>query len=1468
MTLSQSKNQIDNYKLIYSPRTTYNTQKNIEKRLYNDLLQSFDPFTLKILRRHFKEHLGSISKDLFICILKRHLLSWNPKVKNREKIFIKLLSQLFDEIDLDSDDIINWNEFSNFLVYIGNSRKSENSFYHLRQYFKCKTNFDHAEKPDIDDDRIRYMNINNNENVSYCFYIAKYRILGLIHEGKNKIIFFNTENKKRLKLEIDLLSIQDQIDKYEIYEFENKTEAMLQKKEEQKLIHKAQLEEKCKKLFLKLNRKFKSDTNKININNNNSSSSENQNSQNLSNNNDNSSNNNKKRVSTPNAKKQLKKINLKKNLPSLPKYINIKTEGNIKRTEKKTYHIVNTLFLDNYNLLFISSTNNIISAWKFKEKEEYFENVNLISQNIEDPHNKKECIFEKNEILIPLFTTEHTQYAMCFDYVTNNLYTGQTDGKILKWDMTINKPILILDINEFNKNDIILPKLNTNYHNQTKDILLKIGQGELNKILKSFPENKRNTVSCLIFIDPLKLLCSAHYNGQIILWDIIYNKPKRIFNDQKTGIYQLLYDYNTNHIYSCGFEHDIFIYDPYIDNEAVYRLKGHKSSVNSIALIQENQELLSIDILGKIKIWDTRNLYNFQSININDSTLLEVNHLRSREELNDRSRKKKISANHHIQPFPDLKKFLIYGEKFLLYEKGNFINALLCDDYMILGSFYNPITNKIITISNKNIKFWNILNGQLVRIYSELMNNENEKENKNTIKNNEYEITSFEYDTLYKKIYLGDSLGRIKSFYLSTGDFMKEFQPHKSEITHIIYSNKYDYLITCSNDLKVKFHKDNEAKDNNYKVIREMKLLPDKKKINTENRKINLIRIVFDEEKGILLSCLSNGLIIEFDVEHFKVISEIETIRDFMSLDNLKNIPQVTAAEYIKDALMFFIASDNKYRKLVILKSNKYYNILKQQYIGNFKDDNNIIDNMNNTENYSAFKKYAIMCSFYDIKTRKLFLGDSFGFLMCYDLSCLFDNLMNNDLLSLNDDVLNAAKNNINFPIVFKIELNKEPITHIDKPEKLIPNILIVSSVDRTVKLVNYNTGEHIDSLKQNSINNKAFPIAVRYCIDNPFEKKSPIDHKEENKTIENDNNNAEDNNNNDEKKKYNNTLSDINEEEKEKKNDESNNKYTTISYINDVENDEEEKELYPNIMYRKNVKHEQEIPKIKKHEDRKKELVRYSNAILLYSVKEKMKIPKYSEEIPENKSTLWKYEVDVEYLKRIDDEQISNIARKIGNKEKEINITETNFQKYSVNAKNYLPKYIKDLSQNEKDKIKESISNKIKDVNLAFNKKAKIQREMEDISKIEKKNIHTNSSVNKDLLFINKKNELSNFFLTPLKPIKTKSVTNKKKKEGSKLPPLIEENSRNNSPDDKKVKKQINTNKSYKKLSYNIKIVQSPKKYHFIGNIFKNYSVSNEEKFKEYKNQFDEKINEIMGPIEFIKLRKNKFNGINGILK
>ena len=73
-----------------------------------------------------------------------------------------------------------------------------------------------------------------------------------------------------------------------------------------------------------------------------------------------------------------------------------------------------------------------------------------------------------------------------------------------------------------------------------------------------------------------------------------------------------------------------------------------------------------------------------------------------------------------------------------------------------------------------------------------------------------------------------------------------------------------------------------------------------------------------------------------------------------------------------------------------------------------------------------------------------------------------------------------------------------------------------------------------------------------------------------------------------------------------------------------------------------------------------------------------------------------------------------------------------------------------------------------------------------------------------------------------------------------------------------KKEKKAISSFKSYKKLS-NIRVINSPSKYRYNENFYQSISLSNEDKFKEFKNQFDEKINEILGPIELIKLMKKK---------
>ena len=64
------------------------------------------------------------------------------------------------------------------------------------------------------------------------------------------------------------------------------------------------------------------------------------------------------------------------------------------------------------------------------------------------------------------------------------------------------------------------------------------------------------------------------------------------------------------------------------------------------------------------------------------------------------------------------------AKDFYYLKKGDLVNPLLSDEYMIIGCFYNPKINNIITISSKKVKFWNIFNGKLMKTYSNLMDSD------------------------------------------------------------------------------------------------------------------------------------------------------------------------------------------------------------------------------------------------------------------------------------------------------------------------------------------------------------------------------------------------------------------------------------------------------------------------------------------------------------------------------------------------------------------------------------------------------------------------------------------------------------------------------------------------------------------------------------------------------------------------
>ena len=403
MDIMNSKNQ--KYSFIYSPRTNYNINVEKENKLFLELVKSFDPFTIKILKKHFKEHLGILNKENFICIIKNHLLSWEPDLPHREKIIIKLLSRLFEEIDINSKGEIEWNNFVNYIISLSNVNANENSLYSLQMYNQSKTVISHRSINSEKNQKYKF--ISEPDVISFCYYIEKYKLLSIVHEGKSDIVFYNLDKKKIESFEIDIMETQNEIINLEINELNMKAEKIIKKEEEENNKKLGKFQRKLSAMITQNSQKEKeTEKEKDNLKT--------------------------PRIPTPEkVKNEIAKINQIKMLSP-----NNKT---IEKNKYENFYPIKICFVEEYDIMFISSSNNKISAWKFDPKKLEFKNINNADNN-PTTNMDMNLNFEENNIQLPLLSCEMPQYAMCYDPGYKVLYTGQEDGKIFKWDFNSNKP--------------------------------------------------------------------------------------------------------------------------------------------------------------------------------------------------------------------------------------------------------------------------------------------------------------------------------------------------------------------------------------------------------------------------------------------------------------------------------------------------------------------------------------------------------------------------------------------------------------------------------------------------------------------------------------------------------------------------------------------------------------------------------------------------------------------------------------------------------------------------------------------------------------------------------------------------------------------------------------------------------------------------------------------------------------------
>ena len=1059
---------IKNFELLYSPRTKYSKELEIEEQLFNDLTLNFDPITIKIIKKHFKERLGSLNKIEFISILKNHLLSWHQELPNRETMLIKLLGRLFSEVDLNDNGDMEWAEFTNYIIHNSNGTNKQsntnNPAYRLRFYYPTKI------KIDLND---------NKDNISHAFYIEKYNLLGIVQEGRSIINFYDCKKFSKLKSNIDLKEIQKEIDELEIKELDTRSEELLQKELKERELKLEKQKEERKKFFepTKTLSTFQRNYDmpwrnysKIPKDKFATTTIENFFNATLSSNKSNGFNTKNQFGKTVPSffpsienKKKEKKKNEEKTPPKLRRELEkIKHEQTFTKINKKLT-VVSTCFINEYDVLLISTTNNKICAWQYLNGE--FKNVN----------GNRDFRIEKNYFKCSILSADSPQNSLSWDSVQKYLFTGQSDGKILKWDLSKPKNLEKEDLDfdkAHNKKEEELHKMN-GYDREDAELekkffnkkktgpLIKI-PGKENMIITEY--KRRNSVSCILLLGKLQLLAASYYNGNIILWDPLLKDFRKYYFDQETGVYSMSYDISKNLLITAGFNHDIFIYDPYIDNSAIYKLSGHNWSLSSIVANEKDSEILSLDILGNIKIWDSQNFLCFQTINLNET-------MEMKKGPNDNLKKKKLSSNLKMIYLSKIKKFLIYGSKLIIFETDKAQNPDLADDQIILACYYEKITKRIISFCLRKIKFWNIFTGKLNTVYEDPMNNE---------------ITALTIDKNIKRAFLGDNTGHIKNFNMKNGKLLKELESHNVEINMLSHSLALNIVVSCSIDNIIKIHDDTELNESEVK-----------KELYIQNGQIKAIAIC--EKFSRLAIGLSTGLIRFYDIEHFRYDSDVHSDDPNRKFGN----DEITCLSPYENADVIFCGhASGKCRFIVTPPSQmKFFEILSFMNIDENekeKDKDKEKDPLDDGRKYNI----PISCVEYDYENKCMFVGDQVGYLKCYDISKLCEMIEfgeskkkgeNDPLITL--EVIENFKD-INVNLKWAVEAHKESIKHIHHVE-IEPKIIITTSNDLKIKIFDAKSGIFKDELRQISIKYKPIPIGIRYRVNDPFKSKSEQNYEE-----------------------------------------------------------------------------------------------------------------------------------------------------------------------------------------------------------------------------------------------------------------------------------------------------------------------------------------------------------------------------------
>lgn len=426
------------------------------------------------------------------------------------------------------------------------------------------------------------------------------------------------------------------------------------------------------------------------------------------------------------------------------------------------------------------------------------------------------------------------------------------------------------------------------------------------------------------------ILVSAGLDSYICLWNLKNLEAKLLLVGHQFGVYSLDWDADANILLSAGLDHDIYVWNPYVDQK-IFLLKGHNHSLVGVKSLPGTNQIISADISGMFRVWDARTFTTIQTFNC---PLNEINAF--------------------ALTWPP-KRIVAGGRRLVFYNYDEPTDHSFADEGQCISVLYNPIFYTFITAHPKCIKVWDACTGKLISVFRDLTTKE---------------ITCICLDDRNRKLFVGDSKGRVFSINIKNGAKMKKFPKHSGDVSSLYYwGDKKNIIISSSWDKIVRLSDDSTADAEG-----EPRYTMDKHK-----NSVNFIH--FQPRNNLCASCSDDGTVIIYNYGSYRQ----EGILTKPIPEDGEGAIAVKVCKFLNPYNIIVSADlDGKLNFYAVFDSEKRYNLLCE-----VKDD--IESEVGTIENFPV-------CSIdFDPDEKILYTGDEMGFMHKWDVSKLIDDLIEHD---------------------------------------------------------------------------------------------------------------------------------------------------------------------------------------------------------------------------------------------------------------------------------------------------------------------------------------------------------------------------------------------------------------------------------------------------------------------------------------